>query len=60
MNDSSSPISPTGAVAFSARAGLKLRQIRERLNMTLRAVEEASMEIAGAEGSSDFVVSTAG
>ena len=58
MNDSSSPISPTGVVALSARAGHKLRQIRERLNMTLRAVEEASMEIAGAEGSSDFVVST--
>ncbi len=39
-------------------AGHKLRQIRERLNLTLRAVEEASLEIADAERNSEFVVST--
>ena len=43
---------------LASRAGLKLRQIRERLNMTLRAVEEASLEIADAERTSEFVVST--
>ena len=58
MNESSSFVPPVGAGAPSARAGQKLRQIRERLNMTLRAVEEASMEIADAEGSSEYVVST--
>jgi transcriptional regulator with XRE-family HTH domain len=38
-------------------AGQRLRQVRERLNLTLRAVEEASQEIAGAEGNSEYVVS---
>ncbi len=39
------------------RAGFRLRQIRERLNLTLRAVEEASLEIADAEQNSEFIVS---
>ncbi len=50
------PPHPVGTIAN--RAGQKLRQIRERLNLTLRAVEEASLEIADAEGGSDYVVST--
>ncbi len=41
----------------AALAGQRLRQVRERLNLTLRAVEEASLEIAGAEHNSDYVVS---
>src|SRR3990172_2428265 len=47
---------PTGTLA--GRAGQRLRQIRERLNMTLRAVEEVSLEISDAERSSEYVVST--
>jgi transcriptional regulator with XRE-family HTH domain len=43
---------------LASRAGLRLRQIRERLNLTLRAVEEASLEIADSERSSEYVVST--
>jgi len=47
------------AAALSEQAGLKLKQIRERLGLTLRQVEEASLEIADAERSSEYVVSTA-
>ena len=41
------------------RAGWRLRRIRERLNLTLRAVEEATLEIAEAEKNSDYFVSVA-
>jgi len=58
MNDPSNPVPLPGAAVLATRAGQKLRQIRERLNMTLRAVEESSMEVADAGGSSEFVVST--
>lgn len=51
-------IPPTASGTLAGQAGHKLRQIRERLNMTLRAVEEASLEIADAERSSEYVVST--
>lgn len=47
----------TSSAALAVRAGQKLRQIRERLNLTLRQVEQASLEIADAEGSSEYVVS---
>ena len=40
-------------------AGRKLKQIRERLGLTLRAVEEATHKISGAERNVDFMVSTA-
>jgi transcriptional regulator with XRE-family HTH domain len=56
--ESSSLTPSTFAGTPATRAGQKLRQIRERLNLTLRAVEEASLEIADAEGSSEYVVST--
>ena len=46
-------------VSLSEQAGLRLKQIRERLGLTLRQVEEASLEIADAERSSEYVVSTA-
>lgn len=36
-----------------------MKQIRERLNLTLRAVEECSLEIAGAEHNSEYTVSIA-
>lgn len=58
MGESSSLTPSTLAGTPAARAGQKLRQTRERLNLTLRAVEEASLEIADAEGSSEYVVST--
>ncbi|MBZ5513268.1 MAG: helix-turn-helix domain-containing protein [Acidobacteriia bacterium] len=58
MNGSSGLIPPTAPGALGNRAGQKLRQIRERLNLTLRLVEEASLEIAEAQGSSEYVVST--
>jgi len=46
-------------VTLSEQAGFRLKQIRERLGLTLRQVEEASLEIADAERSSEYVVSTA-
>jgi transcriptional regulator with XRE-family HTH domain len=47
------------SATLSARAGFKLRQVRERLNLTLRQVEEASLEIAEAERNAEHVVSVA-
>jgi transcriptional regulator with XRE-family HTH domain len=47
----------TASIAPTERAGLKLRRIRERLGLTLRQVEEASLEIADAERNSEYVVS---
>jgi len=58
MNESSALVPPITAGTLASRAGQKLRQIRERLNFTLRAVEEASLEIADTERSSEYVVST--
>jgi transcriptional regulator with XRE-family HTH domain len=52
------PPQPT-TVVLSEQAGLKLKQIRERLGLTLRQIEEASLEIADAERNSEYVVSTA-
>jgi len=49
----------TTPVALSEQAGFRLKQIRERLGLTLRQVEEASLEIADAERNSEYVVSTA-
>ncbi len=40
-------------------AGQRLKQCRERLGLTLRAVEEATLEIAEAEHNSEFIVSIA-
>ena len=54
------PTVPTvSSLALSEQAGFKLKQIRERLGLTLRQVEEASLEIADAQRNSEFVVSTA-
>ena len=50
---------PVATTALSAQAGFRLKQIRERLSMTLRQVEEASLEIADAERSSEYVVTVA-
>lgn len=50
-------IPQTPSAAAAERAGWKLRQIRERLNLTLRAVEEATWEIAESERNSEYVVS---
>jgi transcriptional regulator with XRE-family HTH domain len=54
-------VSPPQATASSlaARAGFKLRQVRARLNLTLRQVEEASLEIADAERNAEHTVSVA-
>lgn len=57
MSDTSSTVGQTTGAASTARAGFRLRQIRERLNLTMRAVEEASLEIADAERNSDYIVS---
>lgn len=59
MAESATSIPQTTSAALATRAGQKLRQIRERLNLTLRAVEEASLEIADAQRNSEYVVSTA-
>lgn len=50
---------PTATLALSELAGFRLKQIRERLGLTLRQVEEASLEIADTERNSEYVVSTA-
>src|SRR5580704_12306853 len=54
-----SPAAPPAPVTLSAQAEFILKQIRERLGLTLRRVEEASLEIADAERNSEYVVSTA-
>lgn len=59
MAEQSSPPSQTSSASLATRAGQKLRQLRERLNLTLRGVEQASLEIADAEQNSEFVVSVA-
>jgi transcriptional regulator with XRE-family HTH domain len=57
MNALSASVSLITNGALATRAGQKLRQIRERLNLTLRAVEEASLDIGDAERNSEYVVS---
>lgn len=60
--DMSQPFSippQASTVGLSEQAGVRLKQIRERLGLTLRQIEEASLEIADAERNSEYVVSTA-
>jgi transcriptional regulator with XRE-family HTH domain len=57
MAQHSLPVPQTTSAALTSRAGLKLKQIRERLGLTLRQVEEASLEISDAERNSEYVVS---
>jgi len=59
MDEQLTSLPQVTSAAVAARAGLKLKQIRERLSLTLRQVEEASLEIADAERHSEYVVSTA-
>ncbi|HLY59293.1 MAG TPA: helix-turn-helix transcriptional regulator [Terriglobia bacterium] len=59
MPDTRNSVLPNSCADIAASAGLKLKQIRERLNLTLRAVEEISLEIAEAEHNSEFNVSVA-
>jgi len=58
MSESSTAVHTTTA-AVAVSPGLKLRQVRERLDLTLRDVEEFSLEIAGAENNPDYFVSIA-
>jgi transcriptional regulator with XRE-family HTH domain len=57
MSHSTLPISRVNTAGPSGPAGGKLRRIRERLNLTLRAVEEATAEISGVEHNSEYFVS---
>src|SRR5579864_5331818 len=59
MPDTRNSVLSNSCADIAASAGLKLKQIRERLNLTLRAVEGSSLEIADAEHNSEFVVSVA-
>jgi transcriptional regulator with XRE-family HTH domain len=59
MPDVHSSASYSSCAGISASAGLKLKQIRERLNLTLRAVEEFTTGIAETEHNSEFNVSIA-
>jgi transcriptional regulator with XRE-family HTH domain len=59
MSNHFTPVPQTTSAAITARAGFKLKQTRERLGLTLRQVEEASLEIADSERNSEYVVSTA-
>ena len=47
---------PEGRIAIFA-AGLKLRGLRERLGLTMREVESASVRIAEKHGNDEFTVS---
>jgi signal transduction histidine kinase len=59
MSHPSPALPPPATVTLSEQAGFKLKQIRERLGLTLRPVEEASLGIADTERSSEYVVFTA-
>jgi transcriptional regulator with XRE-family HTH domain len=59
MYDAHSNVLLNSSASVAAGAGLKLKQVRERLNLTLRAVEEFTFEIAEAEHNSEFNVSVA-
>ncbi len=59
MVQTASSLTPAPGAALAPRGGLKLRQIRERLNLTLREVEEASLRIAASEGHPEYLVSGA-
>ena len=59
MGTPSASIPQIAGPSLAAQAGFKLRQVRERLNLTLRRVEEASLEIAGAEHNPEYVISVA-
>ena len=51
------PIPQTTSAALILKAGRRLKQVRERLNLTQLQVEEASLEIADAERNYEYVVS---
>jgi transcriptional regulator with XRE-family HTH domain len=59
MSESLPVIPSSTTVTLSEKAGFRLKQIRERLGLTLRQVEEASLEITDTERNSEYVVSTA-
>lgn len=59
MPGSTASITQFDGSTRTTRSGFKLKQVRERLNLTLRQVEEASLEISDAERSSEYIVSTA-
>lgn len=59
MPETRDAIADTSIITLATRAGWKLKQIRERLNLTLRAVEGSCLEIADAEHNSEFAVSVA-
>lgn len=59
MADPSLSISQAVTAEAATQAGWRLRRIRERLNLTLRAVEEATLEIAESERYSEYIVSVA-
>ncbi|HEV2352435.1 MAG TPA: helix-turn-helix transcriptional regulator [Terriglobia bacterium] len=59
MPDLHNSVLLTSCAGIATNAGLKLKQIRGRLNLTLRAVEEFTLGIAEAEHNSEFNVSVA-
>jgi transcriptional regulator with XRE-family HTH domain len=59
MAEQTSPLPQTTSAALTAKAGLRLKQIRERLNLTQLQVEEGSLEIADAQRNYEYVVSKA-
>lgn len=59
MVQTASPVTSAPGAALAPRAGMKLRQVRERLDLSLRDVEEASLRIAAEEGHSEYLVSCA-
>jgi transcriptional regulator with XRE-family HTH domain len=59
MTENVRAIAQTDPVDLSVRAGSSLRRIRERLGLTLRDVEEATLEISSAENNDEYFVSVA-
>ncbi len=52
-------LTPSDPMELAVRAGSSLRRVRERLGLTLRDVEEATLEISSAENSTEYFVSVA-
>jgi transcriptional regulator with XRE-family HTH domain len=59
MAEISRAIAQASSAGCSVRAGASLRRIRERLGLTLRDVEESTLEISAAEGNDEYHVSVA-
>jgi transcriptional regulator with XRE-family HTH domain len=59
MTENLHAVVQSDTIGTPLRAGASLRRTRERLGLTLREIEEATLEIASAENNTDYFVSIA-